>query len=147
MLSKNHAGIVVEDLKIRNMSQSSKGTIQSPSKNIKAKSGLSKSLLDQGFGEFVRQLEYKLNWREGYLIKVNSRYTSQRCYQCGHVEKENRKSQSEFCCVKCGHHDDADMNAAKNILAAGHAVIACGEIGLPNSLKQEPLQNCEKVAA
>ncbi|OGT46626.1 MAG: transposase [Gammaproteobacteria bacterium RIFCSPHIGHO2_12_FULL_38_11] len=146
-LSKSHAVIVMEDLKITNMSKSASGTIEIPGKNVKAKSGLNKSLLDQSFGEFKRQLEYKLNWNGGILIEINPQYTSQKCHMCGHVAKENRKSQSEFSCIACHHSDNADTNAAKNILAAGHAVLACGEIGLPNSMKQEPLRNCEKVAA
>lgn len=146
-LCKNHAMIVVEDLKITNMSRSAKGTIAMPGKNVKAKSGLNKAILDQGFGEFRRQLEYKLNWAGGIFLKVDPRYTSQRCSACGHIEKNNRLSQAEFKCQICGHCDNADINAAKNILAAGHAVLACGELGLPNSMKQEPLRNCEKVAA
>lgn len=146
-LCKNHAMIVVEDLKITNMSRSAKGTLESPGKNVKAKSGLNKSILDQGFGEFRRQLEYKLNWRNGIFVKVNPQYTSQRCSQCGYTDKNNRLSQAIFVCQSCGYQANADVNAARNILAAGHAVLACGEIGLPNSLKQEPLRNCEKVAA
>ena len=103
--------------------------------------------IDQGFHEFTRQLDYKLNWQGGLLIKINPQYTSQRCHVCGYTHKDNRKSQSDFCCMHCHYKDNADINAAKNILAAGHAVIACGEMGLPISLKQEPMRNCEKVAA
>ena len=138
---------MVEDLKILNMSKSAAGTIELPGKNVKAKSGLNKSLLDQSFGEFKRQLNYKLGWQGGMLVHINPQYTSQKCHVCGSIDKANRKSQSEFVCIACHHTDNADINAAKNILAAGHAVLACGEIGLPNSMKQEPLRNCEKVAA
>lgn len=146
-LSKNHAMIVVEDLKITNMSRSSKGTEQMPGHNVKAKSGLNKSILDQGWGEFKRQLEYKLGWLGGIFLKVNPRYTSLRCHVCGHTEKSNRQSQSQFECSACHHKENADLNAAKNILAAGHAVLACGEIGLPNSMKQEPLGTGNLVPA
>ena len=146
-LSKNHAMIVVEDLKISHMSKSASGTIEFPGKNVKAKSGLNKYILDQGFAEFKRQLDYKLLWNGGMLIQVNPQYTSQKCNVCGHTEKENRKTQSEFVCLSCHTQENADINAAKNILAAGHAVLACGEIGLPNSMKQESLRNCEKIAA
>lgn len=126
MLSKSHAMIVVEDLKIRQMSKSAKGSVEEPGRQVKAKSGLNKSILDQGWGEFCRQLEYKLGWSGGELIKVNPQYTSQRCSICGETAKENRPDQSTFCCRRCGHQDHADINAAKNILAAGHAVLACG---------------------
>ncbi len=139
LLSKSHALIVLEDLKISNMSKSAKGSIDAPGTNVKAKSGLNKSILDQGWGEFKRQLEYKLDWLGGILVKVNPKHTSQRCNVCGHTEKANRLSQSEFKCLACGHLENADINAAKNILAAGHAVLACGETGLPDSMKQEPL--------
>ena len=75
-----------------------------------------------------QQLEYKLSWSGGKLILVDAKNTSRRCQTCGHVFKDNRKSQSSFCCVSCGHRDHADINAAKKIWAAGHAVSACGDI-------------------
>ncbi|HGN1543426.1 TPA: zinc ribbon domain-containing protein, partial [Proteus mirabilis] len=53
-------------------------------------------------------------------------YTSQKCACCGHTAKENRQSQSKFECLECGYTANADINAARNILAAGHAVLACG---------------------
>ena len=127
-LSKNHAVIVIEDLRVKNMSSSAKGTIEDPGKNVKAKSGLNKSILDQGWYEFRRMLEYKQEWRGGKVIVIPAHHTSQKCSKCGWTEKDNRKTQSSFCCVKCGHSENADLNAAKNILAAGSTVIACGDI-------------------
>ena len=146
-LSKNHALIVVEDLKVVNMSKSAKGTIEQPGSNIRAKSGLNKAILDQGWSEFVRQLEYKAHWQGYQVHKVNPRYTSQRCNECGHTEKDNRVSQSDFECQACGHKANADVNAAKNILAAGLAVLACGEAALAASVKQEPQLTKQLVAA
>lgn len=139
ILSKNHATIVVEDLKIKNISATAKGTLENPGKNVAAKSGLNKSILDQGWGEFIRQLKYKLNWLGGKLLEVPARHTSQKCCVCKHVSQDNRKTQSKFLCVNCGHQENADINAAKNILAAGLAVLACGEEALATSAKQEPL--------
>ena len=127
-LSKNHAVIVLEDLRVKNMSSSAKGTIEDPGKNVKAKSGLNKSILDQGWYEFRRMLEYKQEWRGGKVVVIPAHHTSQRCSKCGWTEKANRKSQAVFSCVKCGHSENADLNAAKNILAAGSTVIACGDI-------------------
>lgn len=146
-LSKNHAMIVVEALKVNNMSRSARGSIEEPGKQVKAKSGLNKSILDQGWSEFRRQLGYKLNWAGGLLLEVSPQYTSQRCSRCGHVAKDSRQSRDTFCCVQCGHETHADLNAAKNILAAGHAVLACGETGLPDSMKQEPLGTGDLVPA
>ena len=139
-LCNNHAMIVVEDLKIKHMSRSAKGTLQCPGKHVKAKSGLNKAILDQGWGKFRLMLEYKLKWLGGLLLKVNAKHTSQRCHACGHIAKANRVSQSMFRCVVCNHEAHADINAANNILAAGHAVLACGEtVQLGRSMKQEPL--------
>ena len=138
-LSKNHAVIVVENLKVSNMSASASGTADKPGKNIKAKSGLNRRVLDQGWYEFRRQLEYKLLWSGGKLIAVPPPGTSQTCSRCGHKEAKNRVSQEKFACVKCGYELNADLNAARNILAAGLAVAACGEmVQSDRSLKQEP---------
>lgn len=139
-ISKNHAIIVLEALKIKNMSQSASGTIEAPGKNVKAKTGLSRSILDQGWCEFKRQLQYKASWRGGDVILVDPKYSSQTCPRCHEVRKENRKTQSAFECVCCGFKANADYVAALNILAAGHAVLACGEtVQLDRSVKQEPI--------
>jgi len=146
-ISKNHAMIAVEDLKISNMSKSAKGTADAPGRNVGAKCGLNKSILDQGWGEFRRQLEYKSAWRGGYLVAVDPKNTSRTCPCCGHVSKENRKTQALFACVACGHEANADHVGALNILAAGHAVIACGgmaQSGHPS--KQEPAE-AQAIAA
>ncbi|RZU99117.1 RNA-guided endonuclease InsQ/TnpB family protein [Spiribacter vilamensis] len=125
-LSKNHAAVVIEDLQVRNMTRSASGTVDQPGQNVRAKSGLNRSILDQGWGELRRQLAYKQAWRGGIVETVEPRNTSRTCSACGHVAKENRPSQSRFECVVCGHTAHADVNAARNILAAGHAATACG---------------------
>ena len=57
---------------------------------------------------------------------------------CGHISRDNRMTQAKFECVECGHSENADINAARNILAAGHAVLACGEmVQSDRSMKQE----------
>lgn len=138
-ISKNHAMIVVEDLKVRNMSKSAKGDITSPGRNVKAKSVLNKSILDQGWGMFVQMLEYKQHWSGGEVLKVNPRYTSQTCPCCGHVSKDNRLTQSRFDCVECGYTQNADLVGALNVLARGHRVLACGVETVVSTLKQEPI--------
>ena len=117
--------VCIEDLKIVNMSKSAAGTVETPGRNVKAKSGLNKSILDQGWGEFRRQLEYKQVWLGGDVLAVPARNTSRTCPACGHVSAENRKTQSKFECVECGYAENADLNAAINILRAGHARLAC----------------------
>ncbi|SJM37729.1 Putative transposase DNA-binding domain protein [Psychrobacter pasteurii] len=72
----------------------------------------------------VDMLEYKQKWQGGILIRVDPKYTSQACFECQHIAKENRQTQAKFECVKCGYKANADFNAARNILAAGHAVLS-----------------------
>ena len=125
-ISKNHAKVYVEDLRIRNMSASAKGTLEAPGRSVRAKSGLNKSILDQGWYELRRQLDYKLQWQGGMLAEVDSRYTSQRCSCCGYTAKGNRPSQAVFKCQECGHEEHADVNAAKNVLTVGQTGMVCG---------------------
>ncbi|ASJ73409.1 RNA-guided endonuclease InsQ/TnpB family protein [Granulosicoccus antarcticus] len=154
-ISNNHAVVCIEDLKVANMSRSASGSQALPGKNVKAKSGLNRAILDQGWGEFRRQLGYKLGWAGGELIVVPAQYTSQQCSCCGHIAKENRQSQAGFCCQSCGYSDNADTNAAKNIEAAGHAVLACGGDVRPElrehviqaaPVKQEPAEAIWAIA-
>ena len=138
-ISKNHALIVMEDLKVSNMSASASGSLEKPGRNVRAKSGLNKAILDQGWYEFRRQIGYKLTWLGGTLLLVPPRNTSLTCNNCGCIDKGNSISQAQFKCVSCGHVDNADFNAAKNILAAGQAVSACGAgRAQASALKQEP---------
>jgi len=120
-ISKNHAMIYVEDLQVSNMSKSAKGTVEQPGQNVAQKSGLNRSILDQGWYEFRRQLEYKSAWRGGFVIAVPPHHTSQTCPCCGHTDKENRPTQEKFECVECGYTENADVVGALNILARGRA--------------------------
>ena len=145
-ISENQAVVFIEDLQVRNMSRSAAGTQEQPGRHVRAKAGLNTSILDQGWGEFVRQLDYKLGWKGGMLVKVPPQHTSQTCSACGHVSPDNRPTQAVFHCRACGHTEHADTNAAKNIRARGHRVLACGGrvlSGPPG--KQEPVGNREGV--
>lgn len=123
-LSENQT-IAVEDLKIKNMSRSAKGSIDNPNMRSSAKSGLNRSILQQSWGTFFDMLEYKLERNGGKLVRVDPKYTSQTCSCCGHISKENRLTQSKFVCQACGNTLNADYNASVNILnAAGTAVKA-----------------------
>lgn len=138
-LSKNHAMVVVEDLKVSNMSRSAKGTMSAPGRNVRAKSGLNKAILDQGWSMFVSMLEYKQDWAGGSVIKVAPHFTSQTCPACGHVDKENRLTQHQFACVACHFTGHADHVGAVNILERGHRLLVCGAEPLGLALKQEPV--------
>jgi len=124
-ISNNHALVCLEDLRVANMSASAKGTADQPGKHVKAKAGLNKAILDQGWAEFRRQLEYKLEWNGGWLVAVPPQHTSQTCPACGYVSAVNRRTQAQFACVACGYHNHADVVGALNVLRAGHARFAC----------------------
>lgn len=124
-ISQNHAMVCIEDLRVRNMSKSAAGSTEKPGRNVRAKAGLNKSILDQGWFEFRRQLDYKLAWRGGWLVAVPPQNTSRTCPCCGYVSADNRKTQAQFLCVECGFEENADVVGAINVLRAGHARFAC----------------------
>jgi putative transposase len=141
IISKNHAMVVIEDLKVRNMSASASGTVAVPGRMVEQKSGLNRSILDQGWFEFRRQLEYKQVWRGGEVLAVPAHHTSQTCPACSHLAKENRTTQSKFECVKCGYENNADLVGAINILERGHRLSACGDpVQQSRYVKQEPTE-------
>jgi len=123
------------------MSRSAAVSKAAPGRNVRQKSGLNRSILDQGWSEFRRKLEYKQDWRGGKVLAVPPQYTSQTCPECNHVSAENRRTQAKFACVACGYENHSDLVGAINILAAGHAVLACGEADeVRRSMKQEPAE-------
>jgi transposase len=126
--------IRVEDLNIKNMTRSAKGTAKQPGRNVAQKAGLNRGIGKAGWGLLVRRLQDKA---PGRVQKVPPAYTSQRCSACGHVAPESRESQAAFQCVACGFACNADVNAAKNI-AAGHAVKARGGDGTTRPVNREP---------
>ena len=144
-ISKNHAFVCVEDLQVTNMTKSARGTEAQPGTRVKAKSGLNKAILDQGWGEFRRQLDYKLAWKGGHLIAVPPQNTSRTCPCCGHIAKANRQTQAEFKCVSCGYEANADVVGAINVLRAGHARFAC-EVNGNGHQQQEPTEATHTMA-
>jgi putative transposase len=134
--------ICVEDLKVRAMTRSARGTRECPGTHVAQKRGLNREISRQGWGLMVARLQHKAR---GRLELVSAAYTSQRCSHCGHVAPENRKSQAVFQCVACGAGPcNAGVNAARNI-AAGRAVTARGDLGTSRSANREP-QLCSSPA-
>jgi putative transposase len=130
--------VCIEDLRVRNMSKSAAGSTETPGKQVRAKAGLNRAILDQGWFEFRRQLQYKLSWQGGELILVPPRNTSRRCPQCAAVSAQNRPTQARFACIACGFEAHADLVGAINILRAGHARCAC-EVSEADRQQQEPV--------
>lgn len=118
-IAASNAVVVIEALKTVNMTASAKGTADQPGRNVRQKAGLNRAILERGWGQFETFLSYKLTARGGELIKINPAYTSQTCSECGSISKHHRKSQAVFECCDCGHRQNADTNAARNILMAG----------------------------
>ena len=110
---------------------------------------LAKSIADVGWGELVRQLEYKAAWYGRTVVKIDKFYpSSKRCYDCGHIMPKMPLNVRAWTCPECGKEHDRDINAAKNILAAGLAVLACGEAvrpGRKQSSRQGKLQRSRKA--
>lgn len=125
-LAAEHPVIAIEDLRVAAMSASARGDAQKPGKNVRQKAGLNRAILDAAWGEFRRQLEYKTSALGGAAVQVDPAYTSRTCRMCEHESADNRKTQGVFACLACGHTEHADVHAAKNILAAGHAAWTSG---------------------
>lgn len=111
-LVRENQTIAVEDLAVKNMIKNRK---------------LSLAISDASWGELVRQLKYKCDWYGRTLIVIDRWFpSSKRCGSCGHIVDKLPLNVREWDCPKCGAHHDRDINASKNILAAGLAVSVCG---------------------
>jgi putative transposase len=144
-LAKNHGWVAVEDLRVRAMTKSAKGTTDEPGRNVKAKAGLNRAVLDNAPYERQRQLAYKAPRYGSELRLVRPAFTSQICSACGLRDPESRPGCGRlFACTACGHVEHADLNAARNIhnLAAGQAVHSTRShlrAARPSSRMREPL--------
>ena len=105
-----------EDLKITAMSKSAKGTVEKPGTNVRAKAGLNRVIQNAGWGRFKSYCDDKF----GNVILVDPKYTSQRCNQCGHTDKVNRKTQSRFECMACGHQISTHLRMYYRPSGLGH---------------------------
>jgi putative transposase len=121
--------ICVEDLAVKNMVTRAKPAPDPESRGQflpnggSAKTGLNRSINDAGWAQFRSILCAKAEEAGRQVVSVNPRHTGQRCAQCGHIDPADRVSQAGFRCVACGHEAHADVNAARNILRAGLALL------------------------
>lgn len=125
---RNHDAIFVEDLQVKNMMRSAKGTVEEPGRNVAQKTGLNRSMSEQAWSTFFFMLEYKAERAGTRFEKVDPKYTSQTCSRCGTVDAESRKDE-RFRCVHCGFTDDADHNAAVNVLSRGMSIWGFSDAG------------------
>lgn len=120
-LVRQHDVICHEALRITNMTRSARGSMAEPGRNVAAKAGLNRSILDAGWGVFLKILAAKAESAGRTVIAVDPANTSRTCPECGHCCAENRVSQAEFRCVRCGLNAHADLVGAVNVLRAGLA--------------------------
>ena len=116
-LVRRYGTIVIEQLNIKNMMRSAKGSVEEPGIKVAQKSGLNRSISDAAWGRFITFLVYKAARAGGQVIRVNPHNTSNLCSRCGHLTQT--KIGDDFSCMDCGHTIDRDHNAALNILARG----------------------------
>ncbi len=136
--AKSHGTVIIEKLNIVSMTKSASGSIEEPGQNVKQKNKLNKSILDVGWGLLSQMLKYKLEWGGGQLIEVPAEYSSQTCSKCEFVDVASRISQAEFVCTKCGHIENADINAAKVLYSRGtHGGAVCGGSAIKRPMKQK----------
>ncbi len=130
-IANRSSTVVLEDLDVVAMTSSARGTVDNLGRNVARKARLNRSINATGWGQLDGMLQYKC--RE--VLKIPAPYTSQNCNKCGRRDKANRLTQSTFKCISCGYTDNADLNAAANILASGIGATARrGAFGLPTPL-------------
>ena len=113
-LARRFDVIRVENLNVKAMTRSARGTMENPGRNVAQKAGLDRGILKSGWGLLAARLEQKAS---GRVEEMKAAYTSQTCNPCKHIASASRKSQATFVCVACGHRANADVNAAANIAA------------------------------
>jgi putative transposase len=154
-LAHRNAVVVIEDLKTRNMTRRARA-VEDPDNpgqylpnGAAGKSGLNRAILGKGWHRFEKALTSVSRYTGTQVVKVPAAFTSLRCSACGHVDPKSRESQAVFRCTSCSRRQHADVNAAKNILAAGLAVTACRETTTPAGAvvtsTQEPAGNREEL--
>lgn len=135
--------IAIEDLNIKAMTASAAGTLEQPGRYVAQKRGLNRAILAQSWGQLTAQLAYKLDAAGGTLVAVDPKYTSQTCAACGVADARSRESQADFRCVHCGHRDNADVNAAREIRRRGTARLGV-EADLGRTAKRQ-LEEAQRV--
>lgn len=120
----------LEDLNVKNLTASARGTVEDPGSNVAQKAGLNRSFADVSPGETRVQLIYKMRRSGGSVHFHHPAYSSQRCAECGHIDAANRPNRDTFECVVCGHAACPDTNAGRNILYLGAKALTGGLPGL-----------------
>lgn len=118
-IARTYSVIVVEDLKVRELTESARGDRRNPGKNVKEKAAANRAILNVAPYQIRQMLEYKSARRGGVVLAVDPDQIRKTCSACGTVSSEHDQLQPEFVCGDCGHRQNADLNAARNVLFAG----------------------------
>ena len=136
---------VLEDLQTRRMTKAAKGMAEAPGRNVRTKAGLSRAILGASWGQLERMLGCKCR----KVIKVPAHFTSQTCSSCGAVDAKSRRNQATFVCTSYGRKENADINAASNILAARIAASgrggACAAVDAPLGASASAPMICQYI--
>ncbi|GHI07728.1 RNA-guided endonuclease InsQ/TnpB family protein [Streptomyces cellostaticus] len=138
-LAKSHGLVAIEDLRVKQMTRSAKGTQDAPGVRVSQKSGLNRAILDNMPGERRRQLAYKCPASGSVLVVVPPAGTSQTCGVCRVWDPASRVSRDTFVCTSCGHTDDADHNASVVILDRALHIDTLPQDIAVNSTQRQPL--------
>ena len=132
MISDNYNLAAFEELSIKNMTRSAKGTIEEPGRNVKAKTGLNRSILNEGWATHLDLTRYKMADNGGVVVTVPAPRTSLTCHVCGSTRPGQRKNQASFTCgdPECGWTGNADLNAARNVI---NRAVSGGLVPTPSS--------------
>ena len=134
---------VFEALQVKNMTRSAAGTTYAPGKKVAQKRGLNRSILGSAWGDTKLFTKYKAVAAGKLCIEVPPHHSSQECSACGHTHADNRVSQAQFVCQRCGHAENADTNAARVIARRGVEAVVSGSYTLREkkkvgSLRRQP---------
>jgi putative transposase len=121
---------VFEALKVKNMTASAAGTVAEPGKKVAQKRGLNRSILASAWGDLKLFTKYKALAAGKLCIEVPAHHSSQECSACGHTHAGNRPDQGRFLCQRCGHAENADVNAGRVIAWRGVLAVASGSYAL-----------------
>jgi transposase len=141
-LAKNHGLIVFENLHVKSMTRSARGTVKNRGVNVRQKAGLNRAILNKGWGALRTRTGVKARRHGHQVIDVPARFTSVTCPKCGQVDDASRASRSMFICtnLECGYAAHADINAAREILRRGIELVSADgtSVAVRPSTNREP---------
>ncbi len=137
-IAQKYGWVAMENLKLKNMTKSAKGTVEDPGRNVKQKSGLNRSLARVAPYGMRMAILWALFKAGGRLILADPKYTSQTCPKCGYTSSSNRPTQAHFGCQLCGCTENADVVGALNVLKKSRTGSVRPSSELGTSQQREP---------